>query len=260
MTRVLTCTNQKGGVAKTTTNWALAGALRSKGLTTLLVDLDPQCNLTSTVTSWGMRHERTVKDVFDGTGAIRDSIVHTGSQGDVLPSTLALASADMSYTSVGRERMLERALREIDGFYDYVLIDTPPSLGILTLNSLSAANYAIIPMMADAFSFQALEQLCSTIRAVREYSNPGLEVLGIVVTNYTGRANFDKRNLEEIRSAAEGIGLHVFETVIRNGVKVREAQEANESLYDYAPTSLQAAEYMALSNEIEEAIGNGEEE
>ena len=258
--RVLTCTNQKGGVAKTTTNWALAGALRELGHSTLLVDLDPQCNLTSTVTSWGPWDGPTIKDVFDGRCRASDAIAHTAAQGDLLPSTLALASADMAYTSVGREHMLARALRDVEGTYDYVLVDTPPSLGILTLNALTAADHAIIPMMADAFSFQALEQLSSTIRAVREFSNPGLEVLGIVVTNYTGRANFDRRNLEVIRASAREIGMPVFDSVIRNGVRVREAQEANASLFDYAPASLQASEYMQLSIEVREAMGHGGEE
>ena len=252
MAYVITCTNQKGGVAKTTTNWALASAFRARGLRVLLVDLDPQCNLTGIVCGHGV--ELTIKDVFDRRCGIREAVVRDGVQTDIVPSTLALASSDATYTSIGREQMLARALRDLEGDYDYVLVDTPPALGVLTLNALTAADSVVIPMMVDEFSFQALRQLSETIRAVVEYANPRLRVAGICVTNYQGRGNYDKANLAVLRRSSERIGVPVFDTVVRSGVKVREAQGAHASLFEYAPRSTQAAQYDMLADEILEAI------
>ena len=254
MAVVLTCTNQKGGVAKTTTNWAVADCLRKRGYKTLMVDLDPQSNLT--LIAGADSDGRTIKDVFDKTCSVEEAIVTTEGQGDILPSTLLLASADNTYNSPGREYMLSIALNKVKDRYDFILVDTPPSIGVLVFNALTAADHVIVPIATDVFSFVALEQLSQTLQAIVDATNPHLSTLGIVITNYVGRSNHDKNHVQVVRDSEELLNARSFDTLIRYGSVVREAELMREPLSSYAPRSKQAADYEALTDEILGRINN----
>lgn len=250
--QVIAVSNQKGGVAKTTTAAAIAQGIARDGARVLAVDLDPQCSLSF---AYGIEPggggAMTLQDVLDGkpiVGAIRETPV-----GDVVPCTLRLAAADMSYTRIGREQLLSDALRQVRDKYDYVVLDTPPSLGILTNNALVAAQGIVIPVTCDAYCLQAVSQLYETVQEVRRYANRDLRLLGLAVTRYDGRSNLAKDYLGRIHELAGKLGTRVFETLVREGVAVRRSQDAQTSIYDN-PTSKQAQDYAALVEEVLAAL------
>ena len=250
----ITLSNQKGGVAKTTTSSALAAGLSHKGFKVLAVDLDPQCNFCLSAGIDPLQVERSLYDVFKKTAAVTDVIMKSPIGYDFLPGGLTLAGADMDFTQTGREFMLTEALEGISGQYDYAIIDTPPTLGILTVNALTASQGVIIPMAADAYSLQGLSQLHGLIQSIRRYCNRDLQIMGLLLTKYHDRQTVSKTINDLIERAADQLQTKVFETKIRESVAIREAALMQNDFLTEAPKAKATLDYNAF---IEEVINYG---
>jgi chromosome partitioning protein len=244
--QVIAFANQKGGVAKTTTTLNLAVAFKERGLRVLAVDLDPQGNLTMSQGLNPDEIERSMFDVLVHRLPIQE-VIHR-SEVDLAVSSIDLAGAELALSSlIGRERALEKALAPIRGDYDYVLIDTPPSLGLLTINALVAANGVIVPVQCEYLSLRGLVQLQATLEMVRENLNPGVEIVGILPTM------FDRRTLharEAIDILRENFGELVFNTRIRKTIRYAEAPVKGQSILRYDPRSEAAEMYRDLAKEV----------
>lgn len=239
--------NQKGGVAKTTTAHAMATGLACKGYRVLAVDTDPQGNLSYTMNA--DPDAPGVYELMKGQGSPLGFIQHT-EQGDLIAGSLMLSGADMEFTDTGREYILSELLGPLRAAYDFIVIDSPPTLGILTINALAAAHDLIIPLGADAYSLQGLSQLNATISKVKKHCNPDLKIAGLLVTRYSGRSILSQELKEAIEGkAARAVGTSVFQAAIREGIAIKEAQTRQASLYKAAPKSNAAADYMAFIEE-----------
>lgn len=251
MGATIAVTNQKGGVAKTTTVHALATALAERGRRILLVDLDPQACLTFSLGIDPDTLEASIHDVMLGR-AKADEVLIDGDGIDVLPSTIDLAGSEIHLlTKTGREFVLQRAIKPHVGDYDYTFVDCAPSLGILTINGLTAATHALIPFQAETLSHRAIKQLTETITDVRHYTNEDLRILGAVATMFDGRTNLSRRVLDDV---AEMHGLRVLEPPIPRSVRVAEAPERGRSVLEHAANSKPARAYRQLAKTIEEAV------
>lgn len=240
--------NQKGGVGKTTTAAALAGGLARRGKRTLAIDLAPQCNLTSTYRASSDR--ATAADLLEG-NALR-AVQHTEC-GDIIAGHRALTQAESSLIGPDNSSLpfiLRNALVSFCDDYDFVIIDTPPALGVLTAAALAAADAALITAQADYYSMDGIARLDETIEAIRAGTNPGLEILGILLTRYDPRAILSRTAAEQIAAAARNMGTRLFKTTIRESITHKEAQMTRRSIFDYAPKSNAASDYMALTDEI----------
>ena len=256
MGQTIACANQKGGVGKTTTVVNLGSYLALAGERVLLVDLDPQGNATSGLGLDRTSLERSVYDaVIDGT-QIRDLTVAGPLDGfDVVPSTIALAGAEVELAPMeGRERRLRRLLADIAADYDYILIDCPPSLGLLTVNALTAAESVLIPLQCEYYALEGLTQLLATLDLVRDHLNPDLVIKGVVLTMYDGRTNLSAAVAAEAR---RHLGTRVYETVIPRSVRLSEAPSHGLPIAGYAPDSTGAVAYAALATEIRARDGRG---
>ena len=246
--RIISIANQKGGTAKTSTAHALATGAIYKGKRALAIDLDPQGNLTYIMGADANRagsYEIMKKE----TGAA--ATIQRTQQGDIIPASLNLAAADTELSNKpGRDFFLQAALEPLQSAYDVVIVDTPPTLGTLIINALTASNEVIIPMNADILSLQGLYQLAETIRQVQTYCNKQLKVSGILLTRYSGRTVLARDLKETIEEKCAELQIPLLKTVIRDGVAVREAQTTQESLFIYAPNSNPAKDYLQLFEEI----------
>lgn len=242
--RIITIANQKGGVGKTTTAHALITGLAAKGYRTLAIDTDPQSNLTVTMNANDT--EPGIYEVLKGIVEPPKAIQQTP-QGDIIGASLMLAGADIEFHSVGREYLLAEALSELKRDYDYIVIDSPPTLGILTINALTAATDVIIPMGADAYSLQGLAQLYTTIKTVKRLCNPALNIAGVLITRYSGRTVLSQALRETIKRNAAQIDANLFKTMIREGIAIKEAQTRRESIY--ATRSNPSSDYRAFVDE-----------
>ena len=246
MAKVIAFANQKGGVAKTTTTLNLGVALRELGHRVLLVDLDPQGNLTM---SQGMNPdaiERSMFDVLVHRVPISD-VIHTV-EVDIAVASIDLAGAELALSAlIGRERALEKALVEVRDRYDFILLDTPPSLGLLTINAFVAANGVIVPVQCEYLSLRGLVQLENTLAMVRENLNPNVRVEGIVPTMYDGRTLHAREAIEILE---EHFGDLVFQTRIRKTVRYAEAPVKGSSVLRYEPSGPAAQAYRDLAKEV----------
>ena len=246
MGRVISFANQKGGVAKTTTTLNLGVALAEQNLKVLLCDLDPQGNLTM---SQGLNPdtiERSMFDVLVHRLPIQEVIHHT--EVDLAVSSIDLAGAELALSSmIGRERALEKALAPVRENYDYVLIDTPPSLGLLTINALVASDHVIVPVQCEYLSLRGLVQLENTLAMVRENLNPHVAVEGIVATMFDGRTLHSREAIEILE---ENFGDLVYRTRIRKTVRYAEAPVKGSSVLKYDPTGAAAEAYRELAREV----------
>lgn len=247
MAKVIAITTQKGGAGKTTTAAATAAGLSLKGYRTLLIDLDNQRNLTYAA---GADHSgATALEVLTGEAAAADAIQHTAA-GDIIAASKALAGADALLTDTGKEYRLKEALEPIQALYDYIIVDTPPTLGILTVNALTACNSVVIPSHADFFNLHGVLELAETINPVRKYCNPGLTIAGILLTQYNPRTVFSQELAKTAQQIAQSMGTKVFHATIRNAVAVTEAQNNQQTLYQYAPRAKVTADYTAFIEEL----------
>ena len=245
-TQVIALANQKGGVAKTTTTLNLGVAFAEKGLRVLCIDLDPQGNLTM---SQGMNPdtiERSMFDVMVHRAPITDVIATR--EVDIAVASIDLAGADMALsTQIGRERALQKALDPVKSSYDYILIDTPPSLGLLTINAFVASTGVIVPVQTEYLSLRGLVQLENTLQMVRENLNPHVHIVGILPTMYDRRVTHSREADEILR---ENFGKLVFNTRIRKTIRYAEAPVKGSSIMAYEPDGEAAALYRDLAKEV----------
>jgi chromosome partitioning protein len=244
--RVLALANQKGGVAKTTTTVNLGVALRAKGLRVLAVDLDPQSNLAM---SQGIDVERLETTMFDVLvrGVPLAEIIHAR-EIDVAPAGIELAGAELALSAtIGRERALDRALKPLRTAYDVILLDTPPSLGLLTINAMTAADGVIVPVQCEYLSLRGLAQLQGTIEQVREHLNPDLRIVGIVPTMFDPRTVHGR---EAVDVLTDSFGDLVYEVRIGKTIRFAEAPVRGESVVAYDPGGQAARWYRRLAAEV----------
>ncbi|MFH1085512.1 MAG: AAA family ATPase, partial [Chloroflexota bacterium] len=249
MARIYCLANQKGGVGKTTTAVSLCACLAGHGQRVLLVDGDPQANATSSLGVDKHALARSLYDVLIGASTATAATLVTSCLGlDLLPSTPALAGAEVELVGLAaRETRLRRALEAMRPRYDYILIDTPPSLGMLTLNALVASDGVLVPVQCEYLPLEGLSQLLETIELVRQSLNPGLMVRGLVMTMYDGRTNLSRQVVEEIR---QHFPQSMFTAIIPRSVKLSEAPSYGEAIITYAPESSGAQAYLALCDEL----------
>jgi chromosome partitioning protein len=244
--QVIAFANQKGGVAKTTTTLNLAVAFKEKGHEVLAIDLDPQGNLTM---SQGLNPDTVERSMFDVLvhALPIDEVIHQA-EIDIAVSSIDLAGAELALSSmIGRERALQKALLPVRSKYDYILIDTPPSLGLLTINALTASDSVIVPVQCEYLSLRGLVQLEATLSMIRENLNPTVEIRGILPTMYDGRTLHAREAIEMLK---ENFGDLVFETKIRKTIRYAEAPVAGTSVLKYEPGGSAAEAYRTLAQEV----------
>ena len=246
MTQIITVTNQKGGVGKTTTVSALVCGLHQRGARVLGIDLDPQGNLGFTL-GLDIGDGYTIYDVLTGTHTIEESIVQT-EYGDILPSDIMLSTAEVAFTSPRREFMLSQQLDLVKANYDFVIIDTPPALNILTINAYVASTGLIVPMEAEVLSLVGVSQIQDTIDTVRNSFNPNLKVLGVLLNKYNRQLTLSR----EIQDLAEEVARQLDSTVftVRRSVNVAMAPAHGQSVVSYRPDCTSAKDLRKVINAV----------
>jgi chromosome partitioning protein len=249
MSVVISIVNQKGGVGKTTTAVNLAAGLAEAGKFVLLVDLDPQGNATSGLGIKNKELQNGLYHTLVGQSRAHDVVANTLHAGlRVIPSTPDLAGANVELVSVdGREKKLSDVLSEVKHAYDFILIDCPPSLGILTLNGLVAADHILIPVQAEYYALEGLEQLLKTVELVRDNIKPELNVLGAILTMFDGRNKLSEEVMSELYKFFPN---NIFRSVIPRTVRLAEAPSYGQSIFHYEPKGKGAKAYERLSREI----------
>lgn len=244
---IIAVINQKGGVAKTTTTLAVGAGLSLRGFKVLYIDLDAQCNLSNTLKtdSSGL----SIVELLELKASAKEVIQKTVN-GEVIPASPALAGADTFIIATGKEYRLKESLEIIKEIYDYILIDTPPALGVLTVNALTACTSAIIPAQADTYSLQGIAQLYTTIDTVRRYCNQSLKIKGILLTRYNPRAILSKEIAEVIDQTAQKLNTKLFKTTIRETITLKEAQANQQDIFSYSPKSNAALDYNEFIDEM----------
>ena len=247
MARVLAFANQKGGVAKTTTTLSIGAALAERGRRVVAIDMDPQGALTYSMGVDPDGLEETVNDVLVRRLPVEKVVI--SKEFDLVPANIDLAGAEaVLLAKTGREYALQRALREVLTSYDYILIDCPPSLGILTINALTAAHGVLIPLQCEALSHRGVGQLIETVRDIRHFTNPDLELIGVIPTMYDGRSRHAREVLDDVGSR---YNLPVLSPAVRKSIRFAEASQAGKSILTYAPSHAGAAAYRALAGVLE---------
>jgi chromosome partitioning protein len=247
MKETISIINQKGGVGKSTTAHALGAGLAAKKFRVLFVDLDAQGNLSY---SLALNNESpTSCEVLRGETPISEAIQSTP-VGDAVAASPALSGMDMTLTQTGKEYRLKEALEGVRDHYDYIIVDTPPALGVLTINALTACTGVVIPAQADIFSLQGIGQLSTTIETVKKYCNPALVIKGILLTRFNPRSIISRDIAEMTADTAKQLNTRVYKTTIRESVAIREAQAEKQDIFRYAPNSNPAADYRAFVKEF----------
>lgn len=249
MAQIISVANQKGGVGKTTTTVNLGACLASLGKRVLLVDMDAQGNATSGV---GIRKPDVTQDIYDvlvnELPIAEGTLVTEHENLSIVPATLQLAGAEIELTSMmARESRLKGSLAEVNDQYDYILIDCPPSLGHLTINSFTASDSILIPVQCEYYALEGLSQLLNTVRLVQKHFNPELEIEGVLLTMYDARTNLGNEVVEEVRKYFRE---KVYETIIPRNIRLSEAPSHGMPIIDYDPRSRGAEVYQALAKEV----------
>ena len=247
MARVIAFANQKGGVAKTTTTLSIGAALAERGRTVLAVDMDPQAALTYSMGVDPDALGETVNDILVRRLPVEKVLVSR--EIDLVPANIDLAGAEaILLAKTGREYALERALRDVEASYDYIVIDCPPSLGILTINGLTAAGEVVIPLQCEALSHRGVGQLVETLADIRHFTNPNLSITGVIPTMYDGRSRHAREVLADVGARYE---LDVMEPAVRKSIKFAEASQAGLSILSFAPAHPGAQAYRELAAHID---------
>ncbi|MGB5823185.1 MAG: ParA family protein [Proteocatella sp.] len=248
MSTVITFTNQKGGVGKTTSSSALISGLAMRGYQVLGIDLDPQGNL-GFYFGIDIESSTSIYDVFKGQHNIESAIYHT-EHCDIIPSNILLSGAEIEFNQFGREYLLKNVISAIGDRYDYIIIDTPPALNILTVNAYVASDYLIIPMVPEILSLLGVSQLKETFLAVQKFYNPKLRILGILITKFNGRTILAREVLDMSEKIAVQLDTVVLSSKIRPAVVVAESPAHGISIFEYAPSSNPAKDYNDFIDEI----------
>lgn len=236
--QVVAVVNRRGGVGKTVTAHALGAGLKQKGKKVLFIDLDSQTNLT--FDTGAEEAEITAMEMLTGQVPAEEAITSTD-QGDIIPASADLATADIVIKDTGREYRLKEAIEGLK--YDYIIIDTPPALGILTTNALTAADRVIVPAQAEIHSLQGIGLLKDTLDAVRKYTNPKLKIDGILLTRYNSRAIISQDMRTDLEEMARQMQTKLYSTPIRECTAIKEAQALQQDIFTYAPKSNAAKDY-----------------
>lgn len=247
MSSTIAIINQKGGVGKSTTASAISSGLTSRGFKVLAVDLDPQCDLSNTFNS--DKKTPTSFALLSGEISAKDAIKKT-TYGDIINSSSSLSGADGFITDTGKEYKLKEGLACTCDDYDFIIIDTPPALGILTVNALTASNFVVIPAQADIFSMNGVNRLYETIKTVKKYCNPSLVILGVLLTRYNARAVISREIKEVVESLAEQMGTKLFKHKIREAIAIKESQIKQQSIYEYAKNASVTSDYNSFLDEL----------
>jgi chromosome partitioning protein len=252
---VIALANQKGGVGKTTTTVNLAASLATKGKKVLIVDTDAQGNATS---GSGIQKSTIEKDIYDvlvHDEPMKNVILPTSHAGmEIVPATIRLAGAELELApAMAREMRLKNALKDIRDAYDYVLIDNPPAIGVITINSFTAADSILIPVQAEYYALEGLGQLLNTVKQVQSFYNPDLEIEGVLMTMVDGRTNLSNEVVDNVR---EYFGDKVYDTFIPRNVRLSEAPSHGMAIIDYDPKSKGAEVYTDLAEEVLVAHGD----
>ena len=253
MAVVIAITNQKGGVGKTTTCAAFCGGLTESGKSVLAIDLDPQGNF-STACGAENYNVQTIYEVMKRAASIQDAIQHTKGGYDVVPANIMLAGAEQELSQTGKEHRLKEAVAPVASDYDFIVIDTPPSLGVLTVNAFTCATDILIPTTAGIFATAGISQLNETVTSVQKYCNPGVKIRGILFTKFNPRANISRQIKELAEQLSEYISAPIYKTYIRSAVAVEEAQANRADIFDYAGKSTVADDYRAFIKEFLEEV------
>ncbi|WP_282801961.1 ParA family protein [Secundilactobacillus kimchicus] len=254
MAIIIALANQKGGVGKTTTGVNLGAGLASLNNHVLIVDIDAQGNATSGV---GVQKSAIDKDIYDvlvNEEPIKNVVIHTQHAGlDIAPATIQLSGAEVELTSqIARETRLQEALKAVRDDYDYILIDCPPSLGLLTINAFTACDSILIPVQSEYYALEGLSQLFNTIQLVRKHFNPDLRIEGVLLTMYDARTNLGRQVNEEVKKYFKE---KVYNTIIPRNVRLSEAPSHGLPIIDYDPKSTGAKVYTDLAKEVAAAHG-----
>jgi len=245
--RKIAFTNQKGGVGKTTTTINTGAGLSKIGYKVLLVDMDPQANLTYSLKIHSSRMKQNIYHVLKGQLSVKEVVMpHNGF--DLLPASIELSGAEMELVNEpAREQILRSALKEVEDDYDFILLDCPPNLGLLTLNAFTAADELVIVLQSEYLALHGLSKLMDLIKIVQQRLNPDLKVEGIVCTLFDKRKNLNREVVGHIK---EHFGSKVFNTLIRDNIALAEAPSHHKTIFEYDSQSYGAQDYMSFAKEI----------
>lgn len=255
--KIISISNVKGGVGKTTTAAILASGLNARGNKVLMIDSDPQTNLTMCFIpeppddTPSLYHVYTRDKTLD---EVKNSIKFNL---DLVIGDFELCNADIQFIKTGRLKLLHKALKKLESEYDYIIIDTPPNLGILSLNAFLVSDYVIVPMAADSFSLKGVRLLKQTLDEVEEETESPIKVLGLLLTKYTDRTNVAKLLEDSVNAAAKMLHTKVFESRIRQAIILQESQIAKMDLLEYAPKAQVTSDYIKFIDEVLERIERG---
>jgi chromosome partitioning protein len=249
LSKIIAITNQKGGVGKTTTSVNLGASLASLGRKVLLIDIDPQGNTTSGIGINKADVENCIYDVLINEVHPQEAMVETNIPGlTMIPATIQLAGAEIELVpTISREVRLKKAIHQVKDKFDYILIDCPPSLGILTINSLTAADSVIIPIQCEYYALEGLSQLLNTVRLVQKHLNTSLQIEGVLLTMFDARTNLGIQVIEEVKKYFQ---QKVYQTIIPRNVRLSEAPSHGQSIITYDPRSKGAEVYLELAKEV----------
>lgn len=247
MAKIIAISNQKGGVAKTTTSTSVAVGLKQKGFKVLAIDMDPQGNLSDSIGA-NNRDKDTVYELLKGDVKASDAI-QSYDTFDIIPANIMLAGSEQELSQIGKEQRLKERLEEVENLYDYIIIDTPPTLGILTINAFTAADEVIVPTTAGIFAATGIFQLFDTINNVKKYCNSKIKISGILFTKFNERSNNNKDMKDLTEQIASHMDVKIYKTFIRASVVVEEAQARKLDIFTYKKNSTVAIDYQNFINE-----------